>query len=514
MSRKELFVLSVILTVALGFHHDFEKLYRSSTNRMVDFSIYKSPENEKYNAFWKADGQNFLRKKIMESQIYNKAKNAIIFLGDGMGVGTTTATRVFKAQNKGQRFGEEESLSFDQFPFSGLSRTYCTNAQVPDSACTATAYLGGVKTNIALLGVNSNVPFKNCTAANDPANQVESIMAWAQRSGKATGIVTTTTVSHASPGAAYAHVANRMWQSDSDVLADGEDPVVCKDIASQLIHSFPGKNFDVIFGGGRTNFLPKRTFDETNAEGLRSDGRNLINQWKAYHPEGTYITNRDQLLSLPINNTKRVLGLFHAQDLDFHQYSDKAYQPTLEEMTEAAIKVLSRNQNGYVLFVEGGRIDHGNHFTRAHLALDECNEFDKAIENAAKRTNPYETLTVVTSDHSHPVSVAGYGPRGNDVLGLVEGMSDLNGHGFAVLNYPVGPDQYIGKDIKQEFTDRLEFPSPSYINSFIGNHGGDDVSVYAKGPYSHLFTGSMEQNEIPHKIAYALCIGNGLKVCK
>lgn len=480
---------------------------------MVDWSIYKSPEREKSSEFWRTSNQAYLKKKLAETFITKPAKNAIIFLGDGMGIGTTTATRVFKSQNKGGKFGEEEVLSFDKFPFSGLSRTYCTNAQVPDSACTATAYLGGVKTNIALSGVNSNVNFKNCTAANDPANQVESIMAWAQKSGKATGIVTTTTVSHASPSAAYAHVANRMWESDEEVLGDGDDPAVCSDIAHQLIRNFPGKNFDVIFGGGRTNFLPKGTVDETNEPGKRSDGQNLIKKWKDYHPEGTYITNRDELLALEFNKTKKVLGLFHAQNLEFHQLSDKAYQPTLEEMTEAAINVLSKSENGYVLFVEGGRIDHGNHFTRAHLALDECNEFDKAIENAVDRTNPYETLVVVTSDHSHPVSVAGYGPRGNDVLGLVEGMDDLNGHGFAVMNFPVGPDQYIGKDIREEFDDRLSFPSPSYINSFIGNHGGDDVSVYAKGPFSHLFTGSMEQNEIPHKIAYALCIGNGLKVC-
>lgn len=491
----------------LGINHDFEELYYGS-------SIYDSPENEKSTEFWKTSGQNFLKQKIAERQIKKPAKSAILFLGDGMGVGTTTATRVFKAQNKGQRFGEEEPLSFDKFPFSGFSKTYCTNAQVPDSACTATAYLGGVKTNIVLMGVNSNVSFKNCSAANDPANQVESILAWAQKSGKATGIVTTTTVSHASPGGAYAHTANRMWQTDTDILEDGKDPAICIDIARQLIHGFPGKHLDVIFGGGRTNFLPKGAFDETNEPGLRSDGQNLIDQWKTYHPEGTYITNRNDLLSLQFNETKRVMGLFNAQDLDFHQYSNKTYQPTLEEMTEAAIKVLSQNENGYILFVEGGRIDHGNHATRAHLALDECNEFDKAIENAAGRTNPYETLIVVTSDHSHPVSVAGYGPRGNDVLGLVEGMNDLNGHGIAVINYPVGPDQYTGKDIREEFHDRLEFGSPSYINSLIGNHGGDDVSVYAKGPYSHLFTGSMEQNEIPHKIAYALCIGSGLKSCE
>lgn len=431
-----------------------------------------------------------------------------------MGIGTTTATRVFKAQEKGSQYGEEESLSFDKFPFSGFSRTYCTNAQVPDSACTATAYLCGVKTNIANIGVNSNVLFKNCTAANDPQNQVESILAWAQRSGKSTGIVTTTTVNHASPSAAYAHTPNRMWQSDEEVIEDGEDPSVCIDIANQLVHGFPGKKFDVILGGGRTNFLPKGTFDETNEEGKRSDGQNLIEQWKRYHPEGTYVTNRNDLLNLTYNKTRRLLGLFHAQDLQFHQFLEKSYQPTLEEMTEAAIKVLSQNEKGYVLFVEGGRIDHGNHFTRAHLALDECNEFDKAVQNAVDRTNHYETLIVVTADHSHPVSVAGYGPRGNDVLGIVEGMTDANGHGYAVINYPVGPDQYIEKDIGKEFTDRLSFPSPSYINSFIGNHGGDDVSVYAKGPYSHLFTGSMEQNEIPHKMAYALCIGNGLTACK
>ncbi|GBP04315.1 Membrane-bound alkaline phosphatase [Eumeta japonica] len=101
-----------------------------------------------------------------------------MFLGDGTSIPTITAGRVYLG-------GEERQFSFEKFPYVGLSKTYCANTQVADSACTATAYLGGVKANYA---------------------------AWAQAQGMATGLITTTSVTHASPAGIYAHAANRDWE--------------------------------------------------------------------------------------------------------------------------------------------------------------------------------------------------------------------------------------------------------------------------------------------------------------
>lgn len=116
------------------------------------------------------------------------------------------------------------------------TQTYCSDAQVADSACTATAYLCGVKTNIQTIGVTPTVKFNNCTLSQNPANQVNSILAWAQAAGLSTGIVTTTTVTHASPAGTYAHTANRDWENNAKVEESGQDSNECDDIAEQLVN--------------------------------------------------------------------------------------------------------------------------------------------------------------------------------------------------------------------------------------------------------------------------------------
>lgn len=117
-----------------------------------------------------------------------------------------------------------------------------------DSACTATAYLGGVKNNKGTIGVTSKVPFSDCPASVPEEHRVTSIMQWAQWAGKATGIVTTTRLTDASPAGTYAHIAQRHWESDQDMLklSEGKTNVTqCEDIAKQLITRDPGRNFKV-----------------------------------------------------------------------------------------------------------------------------------------------------------------------------------------------------------------------------------------------------------------------------
>lgn len=117
-----------------------------------------------------------------------------------------------------------------------------------DSACTATAYLCGVKNNIGTLGVTSKVPYSDCPASLVKENHVTSILQWAQWAGKATGIVTTTRVTHASPAGSYAHSPQRDWESDAQMikLSSGTTNITgCEDIARQLITRDPGRNFKV-----------------------------------------------------------------------------------------------------------------------------------------------------------------------------------------------------------------------------------------------------------------------------
>lgn len=105
-----------------------------------------------------------------------------------MSIATQTATRMYMGN-------EEINLSFEEFPYAGLAKTYCVNYQVPDSACTATALLSGIKNNFGVLSMNANVPLNNCSAEMD--NGVDSIFKYAQLAGKSTGIVTNTKITDA-----------------------------------------------------------------------------------------------------------------------------------------------------------------------------------------------------------------------------------------------------------------------------------------------------------------------------
>ncbi|XP_037717070.1 membrane-bound alkaline phosphatase-like [Drosophila subpulchrella] len=476
-----------------------------------------TPPEEMDPQFWYNIADEEISQRLQLPQLSTKkAKNVIMFLGDGMPISSVTAARILKGQRQ-NKTGEESLLSFESFPYSGLSRTYCSNAQVPDSACTATAYLCGVKTNIINIGVSAAVNFNNCTASQDPANRLTSIAEWSQNAGKSTGIVTTTTLTHASPSGAYAKTANRMWECDTDVTSYGVDASTCIDMATQLVTQTPGKNFEVMFGGGMGKFLPKTIKDSHGNAGERSDGVNLLSRWQGLHNKGVMVTNRKQLLNLNVSSASSIIGVFQSGLMDLHMDADATYQPTLSELTEVAIKKLSHNENGYFVFIEGGLIDIANHYTQAGYALDELLEFEKAIQLARDITDVEDTLIVVTADHGHTLSIAGYPGRGTPILGVNQHNADINGVKYSVLNYAAGPNQYVDETGQRIPLEDILGPdnaiTPSYIPTEIGLHSGEDVGIWASGPQSHLFTGVMQQHTIPHLMAYASCVGSGKKVC-
>lgn len=124
--------------------------------------------------------------------------------------------------------------------------------------------------------------------------------------------------------------------------------------------------------------------------------------------------------------------------MKFRLTADASVQPTLEEMTKKAIEILSKEKNGFFLFVEGGLIDTGHHLTTARTALDETVELSKAVQKAVDMTSEDDTLIVVTSDHSHTMTMSGYPDRGNDILGLI-GVLSKDGLPIATLSYANGP---------------------------------------------------------------------------
>lgn len=462
-----------------------------------------------------------------------KAKNVILFVGDGMSLPTVAAARIFLGQQTGHP-GEETRLSWEDFPNTALSRTYNTNAQTPDSAGTMTAMATGIKTRMGMLSVGQAAERADCGASLQ--TQIPTLWEMAADAGLATGVVTTTAVTHATPGATFAHVPERNWENDTDLTPEATEQG-CLDIASQMVGSPYGKGPDVLMGGGRMNFFG---VDQNDPEyddkvGQRLDGRNLVDEWKARHPGGTYVWNLEQFNAAPKGTP--IIGLFEPSHMQFEQDrpKDPAGEPSLAQMTESAIQRLSAlNPDGFVLLVEGGRIDHAHHGGNAYRALKDTVALHQAVERAAQITNPDDTLILVTADHSHTMFFVGYPARGNPILGKVRGGSgeamdpralamDATGLPFTTLGYANGPG-YAGATSTQEEGPKRNphYPSgfqqaengrpnltdvdtehPDYLQEAMvptssESHGGDDVGIWARGTGSDAIRGNVEQNTIFH----------------
>ena len=178
---------------------------------------------------WYRDGQRTLLRNVRQKNVAGPAKNIIFFLGDGMGVSTLTAARTVRDQRRevGERRREvtRPGLSFETFPHLALVQTICADHLVADSACSSTAYMCGVKANKDTLGVRAGVKYEDCQAGLEEDQQVESLMTWAQRAGKLTGIVTTDRLTGASPAGSYAHSASRDWENDRETPAPCQETV-------------------------------------------------------------------------------------------------------------------------------------------------------------------------------------------------------------------------------------------------------------------------------------------------
>ncbi|KAM8927312.1 alkaline phosphatase-like [Pelodytes ibericus] len=478
------------------------------------------PEKEKDPNYWRKQAQETLKQALDLQNLNTRiAKNVIMFLGDGMGVPTVTATRILKGQLQGNP-GEETELEMDKFPYVALAKTYNTDAQVPDSAGTATAYLCGVKANEGTVGVTAAAVRGQCNTTK--GNEVDSILKWAKQAGKSVGVVTTTRVNHATPSASYAHCVNRDWYSDNEMPSDAVSQG-CRDIAWQLINNIP--NIDVIMGGGRKYMFPKNTPDveypnDPKANGTRLDGLNLTKVWLESKPNkqtAHYVWNRDQLINLKPQAVDYLLGLFEPVDLMYELDRNTTSDPSLPEMVTTAIRILNNNPKGFFLLVEGGRIDHGHHEGKAKQALTEAVQMDIAIGIAGDLTRVEDTLTVVTADHSHVFTFGGYTYRGNPIFGLAPMLSDVDKKPFTSILYGNGPG-YKLVDGSRENVSTVDFTHNNYLAQSAvplkqETHGGEDVAVFAKGPMAHLLHGVHEQNYIPHVMAYAACIGQNKDHC-
>ncbi|MBB5747153.1 alkaline phosphatase [Brevundimonas variabilis] len=438
----------------------------------------------------------------------HRARNVILFIGDGMGINTLTAARIYQGQQAGGD-GESTVTTIDSLPYSALVRTYAHDAQVSDSAPTATALMSGIKTRNDVIGVNQNARVSDCASAR--GTETATLLDFARSSGRATGVVSTARLTHATPAATYAHTPNRDWENDSEIPAEAKAEG-CIDIARQLVE---GASIDVAMGGGRAQFLTTTTADPEDPErrGFRTDGQDLTQAWQARHPDGRYIWNRAGFDAIDPAQTGPVLGLFERDHMEFEvqRAADAGGEPSLSEMTAKAIRLLQARPEGYVLVIEAGRIDHAHHIGLAGIALDETVELNRAVRTALDAVDLSDTLVVVTADHSHNLSIVGYPRRGNPILGTVvdvDGVPMLgtDGKPYTTLSYANGPGAEDGARVDPSTVDtrRLDYEQPALVPLRSASHGGEDVAVKAIGPWAHLFGGTIEQNLIYHIMVQAL----------
>ncbi|MEP1230531.1 MAG: alkaline phosphatase [Litorimonas sp.] len=433
--------------------------------------------------------------RIEASQSQNKtAKNLIIFIGDGMSLSTVTAARIFDGQSKGMS-GEENRLAFEDFENLALVKTYNTNAQVPDSAGTATAILSGYRTNIGTINVRPNTDVKKMVLNSCVTKRTSpTLLNRARKSGLSVGVISTARITHATPAAMYGHSVSRNWETEADI-----DPRAakfgCKSLAQQFLKNTP----DITLSGGKEKFTQQQLSDW---------------QKKDSH---IYVTDAAGFRTAPKDKT--LLGLFTPSHMSYESDRDNTKEPSLAEMTAFTIDALATRNTGYVIMIEAGRIDHAHHGTNAYRAMRDMQALNEAVQVAKDKAGD-DTLIMVTADHSHVFTIGGYPARGNPILGLVrnpdpeagepakEYAKDLDGKPYTTLSYANGPnprqtdspvltDNAVqSKDYLQQTTVRLESET----------HSGEDVPLYATGPGAQFVRGVIDQNEISHIIDEVLSL--------
>eukprot|EP00091_Calanus_sinicus_P021562 TRINITY_DN6443_c1_g1_i1.p1 TRINITY_DN6443_c1_g1~~TRINITY_DN6443_c1_g1_i1.p1 ORF type:complete len:316 (-),score=68.63 TRINITY_DN6443_c1_g1_i1:147-1094(-) len=294
-------------------------------------------------------------------------------------------------------------------------------------------------------------------------------------------------------------------------------------LPSNLSGMNPGKNFNVIMGGGRRQFSGVDLEDvEGEGYGYRTDGADLIGEWmndkESRGSEYQYLTSGQSLRDFTDYNTEFFMGLFSSTHMEYNlEQTPEMDDPTLAEMTSKALQILNTKENGFVVFIEAGLVDHGHHGNKARQALDETLQLDAAVTAALELVDLDETLIIVTADHSHALTINGYPDRGHDIFGY--GGHGHDGLYYSTLMYGTGPgykepDENGGRyDISEDDMTYEAYRFMAAAPETSSDHAGEDVTIYAAGPQAHLFRGLYQQNYIPHVLAYAACIGDGLKYC-
>ncbi|MDM0004626.1 alkaline phosphatase [Variovorax sp. J22G73] len=470
-----------------------------------------------------------------------EAKNVIFFLGDGMGPVTVTAARIYKGEKQlaakpGSLVSPERAnLVMQSLPFAARVKTFSLDGQTTDSAPSMAAYMTGVKMRNEVISMSSDtvavdstgkqyINGENTTCQPTNGKAADTLLELAKAKGRAVGAVSTTRVGHATPATTYAHICNRNGYNT---------------IAEQSVPGHANYNpklldgIDVLMGGGQRNYL-------AGAGTKRTDGVDLV---AAMTAKGyTYVDNGTRLKAVDTAATGKLLGLFSSSEMAYEldRVKQNLDQPSLSDMTEKALGVLSKNDKGFFLMVEGGRIDHALHGTNAKRALEDTLAFDAAIQTALDYMNKKDpglknTLVVVTADHDHAVAFNGYPKIGNPILELVNGYADgkptkaADGKPYTTLVFGNGgrPNATAGSDVNAEDGNKkwiaparaasrddqsaMDTTDDNFLQEVGINlgapgtetHGGGDVMLFAGGAGSKIFKGTMENIKVFNKVKEA-----------
>ncbi|PCD07144.1 alkaline phosphatase [Peribacillus simplex] len=401
-------------------------------------------------------------------------KNVIFLIGDGMGVSYTSAYRYLK-DNPGTKVAER--TEFDKY-LVGQQMTYPEDSaqNITDSASAATAMSSGVKTYNAAIAVDND------------KSEVKTVLEAAKEKGKATGLVATSEITHATPASFGAHDENR---KNMNSIAD--------DYYNELIK---GKHkIDVLLGGGKSNFV-------------RPD----VNLAKAFEKDGySYVTDKNQMLK---DKNEQVLGLFASEGLP-KMIDRPSETPSLADMTSSAIQRLNKDKDGFFLMVEGSQVDWAGHDNDIVGAMSEMEDFEKAYKAAmefAKKDK--HTLVVATADHStggfsigakgiynwygEPIKAAKRTPdfmadaivKGADVEKTLKQYINQN-----VVKLTDGEIKTVTEAAKSKNVTNVDnaieaiFDNRTNTAWTTGGHTGEDVPVYAYGPYKERFAGQVDNTD-------------------
>jgi len=481
-------------------------------------SAAQSQDLPQASSDWFVAGQTTIQEILDRQPNTNRARNVILMNADGNGVGTNYAIRLFMGQQEGG-LGDDYVLPYETTEWhSALVKTYNINAQTPDSAPTAGAMNTGVKQRFNLINLGENAITADCTT--EAGNELTTFAEIMAEMGKSVGVVSTARLTHATPAATVVKIAQRNWE---DAVPEGCDG--SRDIATQLYDAMDSGLLDFAMAGGFRHFAPEG-YEMNGLTGGRPDDVNLVEQ--AMEAGFQFATDTASFEALVLDHSTPILGLYENSHMQYE--FDRTDEPSLSEMTAAAIEYLSNNEDGYYLQIEAGRVDHALHGGNLHRVMVDGVAFANAVSTAMEMTDPAETLIIVTADHEHAIAFNGYCGRGSSITGLCYGIDNLgiahngepeladdglpytvagflNGAGSVLVPSEDG-NAFVGS--RPELTEE-EATDPDYLQQALipkssETHSGEDVAVYARGPFAHLVDGTIEQNVIFHVMHHAAVV--------